>query len=177
MSRLVERKGIQHVLQALAEINQPDIHFTVVGEGQYEAALREQCERLGLQSQVTFHGYCPREELPELFGEQDLFVLPSIAEAFGQAFVEAMSCGMPIIGGRVGGVTDIVGPENGILVEPQNVEQIKAAIMAFYLDRDRCRMVGDDNRARVLNHYSWHSVAHQYLNFYQQFCLAAEPVA
>ena len=168
VSRLIERKGIQHALIAMSELEQKDIHLTIVGEGNYSQALIDLCKKLGLDDRVNFYGYCAREKLPELFVDCDLFVLPSMAEAFGQVYVEAMSCGVAVVGGRTGGVSDIIGPDNGILVEPGSVDEIKQAILTLYHDRDRCLQMGENNRKRVLENYSWATVAEQYSDYYKK---------
>ncbi len=167
VSRLIERKGIQHILQALATLPLADVHLTIVGEGNYQQTLIEQSKQLGLQDRVTFYGYCPREQLSQVFEGKHVFVLPSMAEAFGQAFVEAMAFGLPVIGAKTGGVMDVIAEENGILVDADSPEQIKDAITTLYHDRQRCQQMGKNNRNKVVEHYSWQCVAEQYDLCYQ----------
>ena len=66
VTRLINRKGIDHVLRALAELKDKNISLLIVGEGNYEAALKSLCSELNLEDNVKFFGFCPREKLSEL---------------------------------------------------------------------------------------------------------------
>jgi glycosyltransferase involved in cell wall biosynthesis len=94
-----------------------------------------------------------------------------MAESFGIVFAEAMACGLPIIGGRTGGVPDLVKEENGILVQPGNIEEIKKAIESMQASPAKRKLMGDKNRAKVVNHYSWQSVAEKYMLNYTKTLL------
>jgi glycosyltransferase involved in cell wall biosynthesis len=165
VSRLIERKGIQHLLRALQVMQHP-VHLTVVGEGNYQQQLIELADRYQVADKVTFHGYCPRERLVDLYSASDIFVLPTMAESFGLVFIEAMACGLPIIGTRVGGVPDIVLADNGILVEPDDYLAVRGAIDSLAGDPQRRAAMGDACRHRVTEHYSWLSVAEKYEQCY-----------
>lgn len=166
VTRLIERKGVEHILQALAELKDQNITLLVVGTGNYENNLKHICEDLLLNDLVTFYGYCPREKLSALYSQSDVFVLPSLAEAFGNVFAEAMAYGLPIIGTRIGGIIDLVDDENGILVEPGNVEEIKQAIMTMKHSPDIRTRMKKTNRKKIVENYKWETVAQQYLALY-----------
>lgn len=168
VSRLIERKGIQHVLQALSELNDKSIKLLIVGTGSYETYLEKLSKSLSLDDTVTFHGFCLRTELPKLYNRHDCFILPSMAESFGIVFAEAMACGLPIIGGRTGGVPDLVKFDNGILVQPGNIKEIKKAICTIKDSLDMGVSMGKANREKVVKYYSWRNVAEQYLSMYSQ---------
>ncbi|MDR4503209.1 MAG: glycosyltransferase family 4 protein [Candidatus Scalindua sp.] len=167
VSRLINRKGINHILEALSKLNDKKITLMVVGIGNYEKNLKDLCKKLMLNDVVTFHGYHPREKLSELYNKADVFILPSLAESFGLVFAEAMACRLPIIGGRTGGVPDLVKEENGILVEPGNIKEIQNAILEMRDNIGKRLLMGEANRKRVLNHYSWKYVAKRYFDIYQ----------
>jgi phosphatidylinositol alpha-1,6-mannosyltransferase len=166
VSRLINRKGIDHILLALSELRDNDITLLVVGTGSYETYLKKMCHDLGLDGAVTFYGYCPRESLPELYNKADVFILPSLAESFGIVFAEAMSCALPIIGGMTGGVPELVKKENGILVEPGNVERIKMAILVMKTNSEKRIKMGERNRIKMVKQYSWFTIAEQYQSIY-----------
>ena len=167
VTRLIERKGVQYVLQALRSLNNADVKLLVVGTGSYESHLRQLARELRLEDQVTFYGYCSQEQLPQLYNQSDCFILPSMAESFGIVFAEAMASGLPVIGGKTGGIPDLIKDENGILVEPENIEQIKTAIIRMMSDPGKRSAMGKANRERVLAHYSWKRVAERYVAIYQ----------
>jgi glycosyltransferase involved in cell wall biosynthesis len=171
VSRLIERKGIQHVLTAMAELADAEIRLTIVGSGNYEKHLRQMCKEYGLESAVKFLGYCPNEQLPALYHANDVFILTSLAESFGIVFLEAMASGLPVIGARTGGIPAIVSHENGILVEPGAVAEIKKAIVKMKNSPDLRNSMALENRRKVLGQYSWQSVAEMYQLIYQKHCL------
>lgn len=167
VSRLIKRKGIDHILKALAELRDERISFLIVGTGSYEDYLKELCSKLKLNDIVNFYGYCPREELPKLYNNADVFILPSLAESFGLVFAEAMACGLPIIGAKTGGIVDLVLKENGILVEPGGIDEIKEAIVEMRKkSNDMMQNMGKANRRRIDMYYSWKNVAQKYLDLY-----------
>jgi glycosyltransferase involved in cell wall biosynthesis len=165
VSRLIERKGIQHLLRALKVMQHP-VHLSIVGEGNYQQQLIELATEYEVADKVTFHGYCPRERLVDLYSASDIFVLPTMAESFGLVFIEAMACGVPIIGTRVGGVPDIVLEDNGILVEPGDYLAVRRAIDELAGDPQRRAAMGEACRRRVIEHYSWMTVADKYEQCY-----------
>lgn len=167
VSRLIERKGIQHVLLALSELKDKSIKLLIVGTGQFQTYLTNLVQELRLTQEVTFFGFCLRTELPHLYNQHDTFILPSLAESFGIVFAEAMACGLPIIGGRTGGVPDLVQSENGILVQPGSVAEIKSAILDLKSSYENRVTMGKVNREKVVAHYSWKSVALKYLDIYR----------
>ncbi len=166
VSRLIERKGIQHVLEAISRMGEQNIELLIVGTGSYETHLKELCGKLGLDGKVTFHGFCLRSRLPELYRRSDLFILPSMAESFGIVFAEAMACGLPVIGGRTGGVVDLVKEENGILVPPGDVAAIRAAVKKLCDSPEMRRAMGRANRERAVDRYGWRRVAEEYGKIY-----------
>lgn len=166
VARLIERKGIQHLLRALRTMEHK-VHLTIVGEGNYKQELVNYAEQYQVEDKVTFHGYCPREYLVELYSASDIFVLPTMAESFGLVFIEAMACGLPVIGTTVGGVPDIVLADNGILVEPDDYRGVREAIDSLAGDAPRRAAMAKACRQRVLDHFSWLSVAEKYERCYE----------
>jgi len=89
-------------------------------------------------------------ELIALYQSCDLFALPTRAEAFGIALVEASATGLPVVATTVGGVTDIVRDgETGLLVEPDDVDQLAAALQQLLENPDRRQQMGNLARAHV----------------------------
>lgn len=166
VSRLINRKGIDHVLKALAELEDDSIELLIVGLGPFEVELKRLTQQLGLGERVQFYGYCPRDQLTMLYNKADVFILPSLAESFGLVFAEAMACGLPVIGGRTSGVPELVVSENGILVEPGNIDEIKVAIEKMRDSRKVREEMGVVNRGKVVSQYSWTRIAMAYHKIY-----------
>ena len=120
-------KGQKYLIDAFVPIaaKLPDAHLIIIGGGELENALRQQAERAELSTRIQVTGalYDAYRYLQAL----DLFVLPSQSEGFGIAIVEAMASALPVIGSRVGGIPEAMGP-HGILVERASVRQLTEAI-------------------------------------------------
>lgn len=136
MGRLVssERyKGFEEVMRILPELAEihPGIAYLVAGAGDYRHSLAELAHRLGIADRVVFTGFVPEEEKADLFRLADVYAMPSRGEGFGFVFLEAMACGIPVIGSRVdGGQEALRGGELGALVDPDSPEELKAAILS-----------------------------------------------
>ena len=77
-----------------------------------------------------------------------------------------MACGLPIIGANEGGIPDLVGKENGILVQPEDISQIKSTILKMKDNKEMRIEMGKSNAAKILQNYSWEKIALAYKNIY-----------
>ncbi len=144
------------------------ISLTIIGEGNYENELRKMSKNLDLSNVVTFMGFCKRNVIQSYFWQSDVFILLSLAEAFGNVFAEAMASGLPIIGARQGGILDLVGEDNGILVDPENFSQIKCAILTMKNNKEMRIKMGKVNTEKIELNYKWEKVALAYNNIYEK---------
>lgn len=129
--RLEHVKGIDLLLESVSHLaSQTSADFTVrlAGRGSLRKALEEQAEDLGVGERVTFLGRISREEIHEELQKANCFVLPTRYEAFGAVLIEAMATGLPVIATRSGGPQFIVNDNCGILIEPENVDQLEKAM-------------------------------------------------
>jgi len=169
VSRLLERKGIHHLLEAIAKPDPLPVTLTIVGTGSYEDELQKVCTELGLNDRVKFTGFIRRDELPELYRQHDVFALPSQTESFGLVFAEAMSCGLPILGTFVGGIPELVRHEtDGILVNPAQPGEIRESLKKMLNDPEKTIAMGIAARQRIEEKYAWRVIAEKYLECYQK---------
>lgn len=127
-------KGYDTILKALPAILRvkPDAHYLIVGKGNDRLRIERMIEDLGLQANVTLAGYIPDSELCDHYNLCDVFAMPSKGEGFGIVFLEAMACGKPTLAGnRDGSVDALRGGELGVLVDPDNVEEIATALISI----------------------------------------------
>ncbi len=141
--RLLEKKGVDHAIRAFAAVaaRHPDCRCLVVGGGPYAEPLQALAAQLGLAEQVVFAGPVADDELVDHYRLGDVFVMPNRelangdTEGFGLVFLEANSCGLPVIAGRDGGSTDAVQHGvNGLVVDGRDVGQIAAAMLRMRED-------------------------------------------
>lgn len=169
VSRLMKFKGIQHLLVALSQMILNNIELLIVGTGNFEDDLKKLCAKLNLNKTVSFYGYCDNNKLPELYSEADIFVLPSLAEAFGLVFAEAMALGLPIIGTTAGGIPEVVkNGENGILVQPGKVNELKNALEKLINNKELREKMGEKSTKIVRENFTWDKIAQDYLRIYKE---------
>lgn len=143
VGRLVERKGIDRVLEAIPNVRSrhPDLHYLIVGEGPQRVVLERMIEERALADCVTFTGPVADDDLADHYALADIFVMPNRTlasgdtEAFGVVFLEANACGVPVIAGTAGGASDVVEDGvNGLTVDGNDVGAIAAAITRLLED-------------------------------------------
>ena len=170
VGRLVERKGIDHVLKALPAVRQvhSDVHFVVVGEGPYRSRLEEIAREEGVEDHVTFAGSVPADTLVDHYALGDLFVMPNRrladgdTEGFGLVFLEANACGKPVIGGRAGGAVEAIQDGvSGLLVDGWSIGEIADAITRVLGDPALYRQL-QDGGLRLAGDSGWDSRARQF---------------
>jgi glycosyltransferase involved in cell wall biosynthesis len=122
-------KGFDEVLEVLPELAD-DVVYVIAGGGNDAPRLQLRAKELGVASRVVFTGLFADEEKPDLYNLADAYVMPSRGEGFGFVFLEAMACGVPVIGSKLdGGREALLDGKLGLLVDPTNRAEIRAAIV------------------------------------------------
>jgi teichuronic acid biosynthesis glycosyltransferase TuaC len=159
VAHLVARKRHVDVLRALWLLrdSHPDLRWTVVGDGPEREPLARLAAELGVSERVELRGALPPAEAVAAGRRASAFVLPSVDEAFGVAYVEAMAAGVPAIGCRgEPGPEEIAASGGGILlVPPRDPEALAAEIRGLLDDPARRREIGAQARATVVEGFTW----------------------
>jgi D-inositol-3-phosphate glycosyltransferase len=172
VGRLVPRKGVDLVIEALAELTRDvrdDVELMIVGgsQGAESAAsdpevkrLLDLAESLGIGDRVRLRGQVAQGSMPAVLRSADIVVCSPWYEPFGIVPLEAMACGVPVIAAAVGGLIDsVVHGKTGFLVPPRDAGAIAGAIAELLDEPARLAAMGDAGRARVVSRYSWNRVA------------------
>lgn len=175
VGRLVQRKGVHVLLDALARLpEEPPTRLDVLGDGPERVELEQRARALGVSARVAFHGFVPQQELQARLGGCDALVLPAVmdskgdVEGLGVVLLEAMSFGKPVIASAVGGIVDIVQPgENGLLVPPNDPQALAGAVEELARDPALVRRLGARAREDVAERFSWDSILDRLENVYQ----------
>lgn len=122
----IERKGVLRVSEAIKQIKGEPIYSCFIGRG----AQDPDCEN------ILHKGGLRHEEIPVYLNASDVFVLPTLAEGCCNAIVEAMSCGLPIVSSNLPFNWDVLDRTNSIMVDPNNIDAIKEAILRLYKDNN-----------------------------------------
>jgi glycosyltransferase involved in cell wall biosynthesis len=150
---LVPRKGYDLLVEALAGLIELPWTRPIAGDCARSpgttAQLQADIARHRLAPRVTLAGAVPDQRLAELYSSSDLFVLPSRHEGFGMAYAEAIAYGLPVIGTTAGAIPETVG-QAGVLVPPDNVPALAAALRALIEDRDARERLAAAARAAEL---------------------------
>ncbi len=137
-------------------------------EGEHPVAVAREVGEDG----IFFCGWRGHNDLPDGLACSDVLVGPSIREGFGQVFIEAMACGLPVIVARSGGPLSFVNtrPEepNGWIVEPDDEPSLAEALVEAVNDPATRRERGERAYRDARSDYSWHSLAERYAAVYEQ---------
>lgn len=153
VARLVPVKGLEHAIDAVAKL--PDgvrarVRYDIVGDGELKAPLQERIGRAGLGAVVTLRGALAPEGVREALRRSDVFVFPSVSEGLGIAAIEAMACGLPVVGSSVGGIPEVVADgETGLLVQAGDPSALGGAILKMVEDVGMRRAMGGAGRRRA----------------------------
>jgi glycosyltransferase involved in cell wall biosynthesis len=149
LARLVARKQLGTLLQALATLPDLDLHLTVMGDGPDRPRLESLARTLGIAPRVTFTGFVDEPAKHATLAASDLFVLPSSHEGFGLVYVEAMHHGLPVIATTNGGQADFLEDgRTGRLVPPGTIQHQADAIRHLATDaRARARIARHNRQA------------------------------
>ncbi len=158
VGRLVERKGFDTVLRALAQLVREGLpaHLTLIGDGPSRTALESLTRELSLSGRVTFTGAVADGELLAAYRQHDVFVMPNRqlangdTEGFGLVFLEASAAGMPVIAGRAGGAPEaVLDGETGIVVDGDDLADITRAMRQLATDPARRTAMGARGRTHA----------------------------
>ncbi|MFQ6014992.1 MAG: glycosyltransferase [Anaerolineae bacterium] len=171
VGRLVEEKGIHLLLRAVAKL-EGDWKLHILGSGPFKGHLQELVQQLALEEQVVFDWPRPSEEMPTYYNKLDTLVLPSLTrpnwkEQFGRVLIEAMACGVPVVGSDCGEIPQVIG-QAGLIFPEGDVAQLLAHLAELRDNPDLRRQLAERGRKRVLSHYSQVHVATQTYEVYRE---------
>ena len=170
VGRLVPEKGVDLLMTALAEMR-GRWRLMIVGEGPERRRLSVLSERLGLVGRVCFRGHIAADLLPAFYQELDALVLPSRSqpnwvEQFGRVLIEAMSCGVPVIGSTCGEIPHVLG--NAGLIFPEGDAGLLRDSLARLMGSPELRStLARSGRQRVLDHFTQARIASQTMTVYR----------
>jgi len=174
--RLIDVKGVQYLIEALPRVLKmhPSAKLLIVGSGPLRSSLAELSERLHLQDQVKFIHDVPQEELVRYYSMADVFVLPSVVtdtgetEGLGVVLLEAMACGVPVIGSAIGGISDIIeDQETGLLVRQKTPVDLAEKINRVLADKELRQRLSKRGHDFVKERFSWPLIAKRYLGLFR----------
>jgi len=167
VAALVERKGIDVLLEALARLAEDGLFPTlwIAGDGPQREALEHLVSRLGIGSRVRFLGH--RDDVADLLGACDVFVLPSRHEGLGVAALEAMALARPVVATRVGGLGEaVLHQQTGLLVPPDDAAALQAALAHLLREPALRERLGAAGPERIAQRYHAEAMVEAYEHLY-----------
>jgi glycosyltransferase involved in cell wall biosynthesis len=156
-------KGLGDIAAALDEM-EADCRVVVAGDGPEREPLEEQFGSRGL-----FLGSLPYEQIPAVYHQMDVLVLPSYTEGLPRVVLEAQATGTPVIATRVGGVPEVIRDgETGLLVDPRRPSQLGKALNRLLADETERTRLGDHGRAAIEDEFSWEALYGRYERYLQR---------
>ncbi|MGC8839818.1 MAG: glycosyltransferase, partial [Anaerolineae bacterium] len=160
--RLVEQKGLRVLVEALAGLG-GEWRLMLCGTGPLKAELQAQLRSLGLAGRVRFQDHVPSEEMSRYLREMDVLVLPSLTrpnwkEQFGRVLIEAMACGVPVIGSDSGEIPHVIG-DAGLIFPEGDARALRSLLARLQEEPALRRELAAKGRARVLAHYTQTRIA------------------
>ena len=160
VGRLVREKNLTTLLEALKGL---PYMLSIIGSGKQLEELEEVARGNG--EKVNFLGNVPNHELPRVLNQHELFVLPSLWEGLPKVLLEAMACGLPVIGTKTDGAKEVIEHgRNGILCNTDS-GSIRDAIITLSQDEELKRKLGENARRTIVHNYSLDSLAREELGF------------
>ena len=170
MGDLVPSSGFGSPVAALSAL--PDTELVIVGgpqRGVHAREIRDYARTLGVADRVRLAGTVPRADLPELLRSADVLVCSPWESTFGVAALEAMACGVTVVGNRIGGLVDtVVDQVTGIHVTPRKPRELAAALLRLLQHKALCEQQGAAGRDRAWSRYSWARIATDTVHAYDR---------
>ena len=175
--RLIDLKGVSFLLDAISilRLEYPEILLRIVGKGPEQKSLMQKVRQLKIDNNVVFSGTVVNHKLPDIYRKADVFVIPSIinengeTEGLGTVTLEAMACGVPVIGTNVGGIPDIIRNRvTGLLVEEKNGQMIADSIVEIMTNKHLRDEMCKNAHLLVDEKFSWDIISKQFIKLYRK---------
>ncbi|MHB9032541.1 MAG: glycosyltransferase [Anaerolineae bacterium] len=160
--RLVEQKGLMVLLQAL-NLLEGSWRLEICGSGPLQPRMENYLLEHNIRERVTFHHQIPSYQMPDFYRRLDVLVLPSLTtvswkEQFGRVLIEAMACGVPVIGSDSGEIPHVIGPA-GLVAPEGKLEALADQLMRIRDDADLAQHLRRSGRERVLARFTHNHIA------------------
>ena len=170
VGRLAEEKGLRTLVEAARAL--PDVRLLLVGSGPLRSELERMARDGGMLDRIRLVDAVPHEQVALYLNALDALVLPSRTtptwkEQFGHVLIEAMACGVPVIGSDSGAIPEAIA-DAGLIFPEGDVTALRAAIASLPANPARCSELRQAGRARVLAHYTHDRIAAAIIEFFKQ---------
>ena len=165
--RLSIEKGVDFLVQSFSELDSKrGYQLIIIGDGPEREHIAQLLDNAHVGKSILLLN--SRDDVASYLQASDLFILPSRFEGLSNSLLEAMACALPVISTRVGGSTDIIEHgSNGLLVDVDNVEQVRSAITDVFDDSRRAARLGKGARKTIEEYHDVSTIAEKYMQLYK----------
>ena len=175
--RLVEKKGIEYGIRAIAKLvkTHPQVEYNIIGDGELKNSLEQLITKLNLTEKVKLLGWKQQEELIEILDNSHILIAPCVTAANGDrdapvnTLKEAMAMGLPVIGTHHGGIPELI--EDGVSgwLVPERAPEAIAEKLRYLIDHPETWLtMGEAGRKRVETKYNMEQLNHDRITIYEQ---------
>jgi glycosyltransferase involved in cell wall biosynthesis len=173
IGNLIPRKGLHHLLTAVAQLPPHTIHLNIIGNTAvsptYTRQIQQQIKQNNLETAVTLHGVLPDEQLTQHILHSHLLVVPSTYEGFGIVYLEGMAAGLPAIATTAGAAHEIIQPNhNGILINVGDTASLSQHIHHLHQNRDQLTYLSHNALAHFQTQPTWQQNLSRIRHFLQE---------
>jgi L-malate glycosyltransferase len=175
VATLNQNKSVHDFIRALPKIRQVigNIKAVIIGEGPERSNLEDMAQQLGMSEQIFFTGFQTKPQVADWMRHSDCLVLTSKWENQPVAILEALACGLPVVATRVGGVPEIINEHNGVLVAPENPDELVRGI--YQVLSSSGRYLADEISGRAVEKYGYSAIAERFDQCYQRVLAGRYP--
>jgi len=158
-------KRVDHLVRMFERVLQDcDARLVLIGDGPERARVEKLCRELGVCGKIHFLG--KQDSIVELLSAASVYLMASETESFGLSALEAMSCGVPVVAPRVGGLVELVDASSGFLVEPRDLEEMARRVVHLLTHPTEAEEMGANARRRAVERFDIHTIIPQYEQYY-----------
>jgi colanic acid/amylovoran biosynthesis glycosyltransferase len=177
VGRLVEKKGLEYALRAVARVRRqcPDLRYNIIGDGPLKTVLQRLIDELELGSVVTLCGARDGDFVRRQMAESHLFLLPSVTAADGDqegipvSLMEAQASGMPVLSTRHSGIAELVSDgESGFLVAERDVDALAHRLLHLINHREEWAQMGNEGRKLVESRFNMATLTGELIEVYEK---------
>lgn len=171
VGRVLQMKGLDVLADAVAQLTDLPITLVILGNGDHRAALEQRCRELGIADRTRFVHGIPARDVPDLMGCFDMLAIPSLSaphwrEQFGRVIIEAMACGVPVVGSDSGEIPHVIG-DAGLVTREGQVADLSAALRKLATNEELRQQLRLNGIKRVQDHYTNARIAAATVDIYR----------
>lgn len=168
VGRMIQGKGVQDLVEAFANLNNPRVQLLLAGDGPYRLELQRRIYEKKIE-RVHFLGECSIKKIHAILHRTQIFVNPSYSEGLPRSVLEAAAVGVPIIATNVGGTFELF-PRNALdyLLPPRNIPKLASALEDLIHSPEKREKIGKAFSQHIADHFSWKPIVESYLSTIQK---------